>query len=119
MIFFFFKQKTAYEMRISDWSSDVCSSDLLPYGYRKWMLVGNHFHSIGLALKNSDAEPMRGVIIAENLLDIGRKLWEGPIINSLLASNVCENLSSVGRSEERRVGKECVSTFRSRWSPYH
>src|SRR3546814_14216412 len=29
MIFFFFKQKTAYEMRISDWSSDVCSSDLL------------------------------------------------------------------------------------------
>src|SRR3546814_17682705 len=30
MCFFFFKQKTAYEMRISDWSSDVCSSDLLP-----------------------------------------------------------------------------------------
>src|SRR3546814_3473690 len=30
MILFFFKQKTAYEMRISDWSSDVCSSDLLP-----------------------------------------------------------------------------------------
>src|SRR3546814_3959436 len=29
-IFFFFKQKTAYEMRISDWSSDVCSSDLTP-----------------------------------------------------------------------------------------
>src|SRR3546814_19925761 len=29
-LFFFFKQKTAYEMRISDWSSDVCSSDLLP-----------------------------------------------------------------------------------------
>src|SRR3546814_4475207 len=32
MLFFFFKQKTAYEMRISDWSSDVCSSDLLRYG---------------------------------------------------------------------------------------
>src|SRR3546814_4335179 len=30
--FFFFKQKTAYEMRISDWSSDVCSSDLVPIG---------------------------------------------------------------------------------------
>src|SRR3546814_4285467 len=29
-LFFFFKQKTAYELRISDWSSDVCSSDLLP-----------------------------------------------------------------------------------------
>src|SRR3546814_2988771 len=34
-IFFFFKQKTAYEMRISDWSSDVCSSDLLPPGRSK------------------------------------------------------------------------------------
>src|SRR3546814_10887557 len=32
-MFFFFKQKTAYEMRISDWSSDVCSSDLLGSGY--------------------------------------------------------------------------------------
>src|SRR3546814_18915377 len=46
-------------MRISDWSSDVCSSDRV------------------------DDRPLR-------------KLWEGPIINSLLASNVCENLSSVG-----------------------
>src|SRR3546814_7823851 len=33
-LFFFFKQKTAYEMRISDWSSDVCSSDLLEADYR-------------------------------------------------------------------------------------
>src|SRR3546814_1469008 len=32
VLFFFFKQKTAYEMRISDWSSDVCSSDLLSLG---------------------------------------------------------------------------------------
>src|SRR3546814_4455144 len=39
MCFFFFKQKTAYEMRISDWSSDVCSSDLLavtPDGTKYW-----------------------------------------------------------------------------------
>src|SRR3546814_3318124 len=35
--FFFFKQKTAYEMRISDWSSDVCSSDLI---YTKWRGMG-------------------------------------------------------------------------------
>src|SRR3546814_8592275 len=33
VILFFFKQKTAYEMRISDWSSDVCSSDLAEFGY--------------------------------------------------------------------------------------
>src|SRR3546814_14651729 len=60
----------------------------LPYGYRKWMLVGNHFHSIGLALKNSDADPMRGEIIAENLLALGRQLLERPINNSLLDSKV-------------------------------
>src|SRR3546814_10513839 len=36
--FFFFKQKTAYEMRISDWSSDVCSSDLLQYPvFAQWL----------------------------------------------------------------------------------
>src|SRR3546814_1326539 len=34
VVFFFFKQKTAYEMRISDWSSDVCSSDLMAVGYQ-------------------------------------------------------------------------------------
>src|SRR3546814_17227714 len=38
IIFFFFKQKTAYEMRISDWSSDVCSSDLIEAPYRPAML---------------------------------------------------------------------------------
>src|SRR3546814_10759108 len=38
LCFFFFKQKTAYELRISDWSSDVCSSDLKPYG--GWLLAG-------------------------------------------------------------------------------
>src|SRR3546814_6189839 len=45
LVFFFFKQKTAYEMRISDWSSDVCSSDLMDetrghgvsaFGRRRW-----------------------------------------------------------------------------------
>src|SRR3546814_20787666 len=35
LVFFFFKQKTAYEMRISDWSSDVCSSDLGDHAHRR------------------------------------------------------------------------------------
>src|SRR3546814_1073489 len=39
--FFFFKQKTAYEMRISDWSSDVCSSDLLLIGLMALFAIGN------------------------------------------------------------------------------
>src|SRR3546814_1161426 len=39
-LFFVFKQKTAYEMRISDWSSDVCSSDLAEHGERRPEFVG-------------------------------------------------------------------------------
>src|SRR3546814_5025350 len=80
--FFFFKQKTAYEMRISDWSSDVCSSDLGLQG--------------GAVATDQDA-------VADD-----RHAAEAH-------GGACED----GRSEERRVGKECVSTCRSRWSPYH
>src|SRR3546814_8329111 len=81
-LFFFFKQKTAYEMRISDWSSDVCSSDLLP------------------------SVRGRG----------GRRLSASCSLSVLpLAPGPLPAI----RSEERRVGKECVSTCRSRWSPYH
>src|SRR3546814_5464013 len=84
-IVFFFKQKTAYEMRISDWSSDVCSSDLIGVELR-------------LALRNEEqADVPSG----------GRHLL------------LCDPIAQELRSEERRVGKECVSTCRSRWSPYH
>src|SRR3546814_18600161 len=48
MIFFFFKQKTAYEMRISDWSSDVCSSDLAA--------VGAHLGATALPVKPGRAQ---------------------------------------------------------------
>src|SRR3546814_3703486 len=85
--FFFFKQKTAYELRISDWSSDVCSSDLAGLAV-PIRLPGCPCHTEGIA----DA----------------RATFCGP----------CLRRHAV-RSEERRVGKECVSTCRSRWSPYH
>src|SRR3546814_4246961 len=90
--FFFFKQKTAYEMRISDWSSDVCSSDLQPVDPR---VVKNEglFHAVD-------------IVLPENTI-------VHPPINKPAA------LGSFHRSEERRVGKECVSTCRSRWTPYH
>src|SRR3546814_1233297 len=84
VFFFFFKQKTAYEMRISDWSSDVCSSDLFC-----------HF-------------PLFHFVAGKD----NQSLWIIP----------CEchwHEFMAERSEERRVGKECVSTCRSRWSPYH
>src|SRR3546814_2711632 len=105
-MFFFFKQKTAYEMRISDWSSDVCSSDL--FAMRGVSSL--------LDLVNQQAQ-MRAV---ENLgehysleTSIGELALHHPV--SCLPSKPINE----ARSEERRVGKECVSTCRSRWSPVH
>src|SRR3546814_5709099 len=86
VIFFFFKQKTADEMRISDWSSDVCSSDL--------------------GLTYSPALPNGSELVSGQWWAAG---YKGPPLVSVEQE----------RSEERRVGKECVSTCRSRWSPYH
>src|SRR3546814_3874883 len=98
--FFFFKQKTAYEMRISDWSSDVCSSDLL--------------HRAGRA------RPGTGRPAAEAAADL-RSLRDAPAEPAAHGGRdrFPEGRLGGDRSEERRVGKECVSTCRSRWSPYH
>src|SRR3546814_2773558 len=95
VFFFFFKQKTAYEMRISDWSSDVCSSDLAGLG--------------------GQAYPVRQHI--DQQMKLGKVCRPGDDRAGTIISLV-EN-QEPGRSEERRVGKECVSTCRSRWSPYH
>src|SRR3546814_7565170 len=99
MIFFFFKQKTAYEMRISDWSSDVCSSDL------RAMTGGEPFD----ACHRTPGKP----------LDLYAHEVIGGRFEELEDTCVALKLPFVRRSEERRVGKECVSTCRSRWSPYH
>src|SRR3546814_7581331 len=97
--FFFFKQKTAYEMRISDWSSDVCSSDLT------WL---PELAALD-ALEPLQARVDRSAVVQPH--DYFASIW---------ATNVIDGtLYGVPRSEERRVGKECVSTCRSRWSPYH
>src|SRR3546814_2633312 len=95
---FFFKQKTAYEMRISDWSSDVCSSDLFGPGVR--IEDGAAIHAFS---------HLEGATVKAGA-HIGpyARLRPGAIIGE-----------KARRSEERRVGKECVSTCRSRWSPYH
>src|SRR3546814_19964293 len=102
--FFFFKQKTAYEMRISDWSSDVCSSDLpVPHLLRLRRAL-----DIGEIIAVEDLE---GLIAALERRDrIGA---------DDLAAGIVEIDLVLDRSEERRVGTECVSTCRSRWSPYH
>src|SRR3546814_980360 len=102
-LFLFFKQKTAYEMRISDWSSDVCSSDLVaararPVDHRRGE-AGQLAVAVGLAQ-----------LVADRILVAGLPLG-GAVAQ--------HQMREVERSEERRVGKECVSTCRSRWSPYH
>src|SRR3546814_7167475 len=93
---FFFKQKTAYEMRISDWSSDVCSSDLARLcADRQGARGGVEDGRICLRRLDDRADG------AEDGRDGNRR----PVREA--------------RSEERRVGEECVSTCRSRWSPDH
>src|SRR3546814_10799325 len=105
ILFFFFKQKTAYEMRISDWSSDVCSSDLQIL-----------FHEMEpteslLALRawQTDVALIDDLTVPTNLHEVNIETVE----------LIDDSLYAILRSEERRVGKECVSTCRSRWSPYH
>src|SRR3546814_7976115 len=87
----FVKQKTAYEMRISDWSSDVCSSDL--------------------TLEN---RPFSMADLRDKLFTL-RSYTPIPF----LILGLLFGAPTIVRSEERRVGKECVSTCRSRWSPSH
>src|SRR3546814_1817031 len=98
---FFFKQRTAYEMRISDWSSDVCSSDLR----QKACQIFHRLSPVEPPLPQTSTPIMSGV--------------RPRLVNVLISFLTGAAISPKLRSEERRVGKECVSTCRSRWSPYH
>src|SRR3546814_3052691 len=113
MFWFFFKQKTAYEMRISDWSSDVCSSDL---GGAPARLAGEVQDPLGASgcAGPHDQQPgrCRGAGADGRLLPHAVPLGRSPLTKT-------SNPSLAGkRSEERRVGKECARTCRSRWSAY-
>src|SRR3546814_5001315 len=95
-VMFFFKQKTAYEMRISDWSSDVCSSDLLcevAAGARRF--------------------PVQAFLLGSTRPD-------APAVGFFGGVHGLERIGAqvaIARSEERRVGKACVRSCRFRWSP--
>src|SRR3546814_19367306 len=103
-------------MRISDWSSDVCSSDLTRELLR--LLDGTRDRAALLAalaarMANDTA-----------LIPPGEPARPATWWREHLETQIDEGLAQVVRlallrSEERRVGKECVSTCRSRWSPYH
>src|SRR3546814_17765450 len=98
-------------MRISDWSSDVCSSDLGTAGR-----LEEATSSLQQALRLSPVDP-------EAFFTMSALGW-----TCLMAGRAAEAVQWTSRalrerpsfrSEERRVGKECVSTCRSRWPPYH
>src|SRR3546814_15075670 len=104
-------------MRISDWSSDVCSSDLTEFGLAAYFYASDlgRVFRVGEALEYGIVGVNTGIISSE-----------AAPFGGIKASGVGREGSKYGiedyleiRSEERRVGKECVSTCRSRWSPYH
>src|SRR3546814_3387451 len=111
---FFFKQKTAYEMRISDWSSDVCSSDLdgkrVPGGASCPPGAQGDDNGTGsgqacVCLRGRRWHPA----VAGG--DGGQRQARGLGFRPLLDRRL--------RSEESRVGKECVSAGRYRWWAYN
>src|SRR3546814_2813446 len=100
---YLFKQKTAYEMRISDWSSDVCSSDL---------------RAAALDIVNSQSGfEIMAEVNARIAAMIARA--EGVLREDTDDADRATVMLFAVRSEERRVGKECVSKCRSRWWPYY
>src|SRR3546814_5539042 len=104
-VFFFFKQKTSYEMRISDWSSDVCSSDLSKRLNQRWLKVAQF-----VCIRS---------YVQLTTLTLTVTKWRSTFLYLLKPKPKHACLCLQHRSEERRVGKECVSTCRSRWSPDH
>src|SRR3546814_16905444 len=120
-------------MRISDWSSDVCSSDLMS---ERDLMPGERLpHYVSEApfdpyeVEKLTPQQERYYQASEWRIVWWRfrrhrvAVWSGAFLIAMyLAVVICEFLAPYNlhsrRSEERRVGKECVSTCRSRWSPY-
>src|SRR3546814_5574507 len=108
--FFFCKQKKAYDMRISDWSSDVCSSDLpvprLRQRLQDFMRIVDRRRHEHRSLTAGVAEHQP--LVARALILVSRRVDTHGDVGRLVV-----------RSEERRAGKEWVSKFLSRWAPYY
>src|SRR3546814_19121529 len=107
-------------MRISDWSSDVCSSDLALALADK----SRHLRPVRVDIANDAGLNAKSILQAADGVLPARKCVADELGIGAGQRNACiflaENLVDLlNRSEERRVGKECVSTCRSRWSPYH
>src|SRR3546814_18377870 len=100
-------------MRISYWSSDVCSSDLVLSDHHALARAGTQ--PIVQIVEDKAVTERRGGEIAYRLAKITAGKQGVALRHAIIVVVEIEGV----RSEERRVGKECVSTSRSRWSPYH
>src|SRR3546814_20791292 len=104
-------------MRISDWSSDVCSSDLNFYNAIDAVFDGAG--NIVCRINQTSVTDPSCVPIIYWARGGGARPHSTISTPRLTATARPRNWTFRPRSEERRVGKECVSTCRSRWSPYH
>src|SRR3546814_16505123 len=115
MFVFFFNQKTAFEVRISDWSSDVCSSDLVDRRIDKAARFDN------LQKRTGDTNIHRSISLRESgnnihlLANNNRSIIPRPVRVGTGLNGACARVRK--RSEERRGGTECAGTWRSRWTP--
>src|SRR3546814_11266175 len=98
-------------MRISDWSSDVCSSDLFFGAMENWgaILTFERFLLIDPKITDPATQNYMYTALAHEIAH----QWFGNIVTMAWWDDLWL------RSEERRVGNECVSTCRSRWAAYH
>src|SRR3546814_17205378 len=118
VLFLFFKKKTAYELRISDWSSDVCSSDL-PAGYEGTATPEAHRACEVIQ------ERIREHVVATNdmrLFGLLTLLGQASLrmeqaLRPAESARMTRKVEEALISDERRVGQECDSTCSPRWSP--
>src|SRR3546814_18044328 len=132
MVVFYFKQKTAYEMRISDWISDLCSSDLVVASARVDLVELDQL-ATAAAHQHQQGDKQHGQRLESDASHHHLVLLQAgctrPLLSALQVLLSCPeerddtthqgNHGRNRRSEERRLGKECASTCRSRRSPYH
>src|SRR3546814_1562322 len=118
VVFFFFKQKTAYELRISDWSSDVCSSDLSAvFGFVRLVAVEARGQRAEFAARARQLPACnRDHVVAGIVLPDARGDGVARGLGCAVGAPA-QRLQS--RSEESRGGKGGGSTGRSRVSPAH
>src|SRR3546814_14979901 len=112
-------------MRISDWSSDVCSSDLTPL----WFSLYLPTHSLDVGFPQWPAKTPLAAVLRKDRVYACTPAAQAQGVKPGMRSGTALGLTpdialavaqaQARRSEERRVGKECVSTCRSRWSPDH